>query len=92
MHNICTLILLISDVDECTLGLSNCSLSGGCLNTEGTYECYCLPGYEGDGFTCTGDNSLDTKDITIQRNYVVDNDLCTYFHVTNKHEMSSVHM
>ena len=47
----------LPDVDECSEGVDECSSDGGCLNTEGDYKCYCLPGYEGDGFICTGGQS-----------------------------------
>ena len=46
--------IVLSDIDECSEWLDGCSRDGECLNTEGAYECYCLPGYHGDGFTCTG--------------------------------------
>jgi len=42
------------DIDECSLGISRCNQN--CINTIGSYECYCYTGYQllSDGFTCNG--------------------------------------
>ena len=47
-------VLVNIDVDECnTTGV--CHTNGGCINTIGTFSCYCRPGYSGDGVSkCTG--------------------------------------
>lgn len=43
------------DVDECDDAESNeCDASALCTNTEGSFVCRCLVGYEGDGRTCIG--------------------------------------
>ena len=44
-----------SDIDECTEGTSGCDHN--CTNTDGSYYCTCLDGYEleSDNHTCTGD-------------------------------------
>ena len=51
-----------SDVDECKiLEASDCHEKANCTNTNGSFECVCLPGFSGDGrgcyntgsFTCT---------------------------------------
>ena len=44
-----------ADVDECALGLSECSHD--CTNTPGGYFCECDPGYElnANGLTCDGE-------------------------------------
>ncbi|XP_055901454.1 tolloid-like protein 2 [Biomphalaria glabrata] len=34
------------DVDECTLMRQPCNSSVQCYNTQGSYQCLCLPGYE----------------------------------------------
>ena len=47
-----------SDVDECVDGTHQCSSDAVCVNTEGSYNCTCNPGYEGDGYNCTGKNLL----------------------------------
>lgn len=33
------------DIDECTLGISNCGHSSMCLNTIGSFSCHCANGY-----------------------------------------------
>ena len=48
-------ILAISDIDECSSpGASTCDPNAICNNTEGSYVCRCLDGYEGDGRNCKG--------------------------------------
>ena len=43
------------DIDECNSTKTNlCDLNALCANTEGSYACRCLKGYEGDGTNCTG--------------------------------------
>ena len=43
------------DVDECADGTDSCFREhGGCINTDDGYQCFCDPGYEGDGITCKG--------------------------------------
>ena len=42
-------------VDECESAETNeCHPNASCNNTEGSYTCRCLDGYEGDGKNCTG--------------------------------------
>ena len=42
---------LLTDIDECDLGLNNCSEAAACINTIGSFECDCLLGLTGDGVT-----------------------------------------
>jgi Tol biopolymer transport system component len=42
-----------SDVDECA-GDNDCSPSGECINTQGSYACRCRDSQSGDGHECTG--------------------------------------
>ena len=46
--------VLLSDIDECEggLNLTNCDVNAHCINKDGSYDCICNSGYEGDGFTC----------------------------------------
>ena len=44
---------LSSDIDECIESEYNCSAKAKCIDTEGSYNCTCETGYEGNGFTCT---------------------------------------
>ena len=43
-----------TDINECELGIDNCSPNERCTNTIGSFECMCLPGFTGDGITCGG--------------------------------------
>ena len=43
---------LYEDVNEC-LG-SPCHVNATCENRDGTFRCYCKPGFTGDGYTCQG--------------------------------------
>ena len=50
-----TLFSSCSDINECELSsLNDCDGNADCTNTIGSYTCSCNPGYEGDGFNCTG--------------------------------------
>ena len=43
------------DLDECASPVTNeCDPNALCTNTEGSYVCRCLNGYQGDGRNCTG--------------------------------------
>ena len=46
--------LYLPDIDECTLNSDNCSSNAGCANIDGSYECTCNNGYDGDGVSCSG--------------------------------------
>ena len=47
------------DADECDNAETNdCNLNALCNNTEGSYTCRCLTGYEGDGRICTGNDVM----------------------------------
>ena len=35
--------------------VNNCSSLAECSNTNGSYTCECLPGYQGNGYICTGE-------------------------------------
>ena len=49
------IICVFIDVDECkSEDLNECHEKANCSNTFGSYDCVCLPGYTGDGRTCTG--------------------------------------
>ena len=45
-------MVLDLDIDECTLGLHECSTNATCVNTPGFYTCHCNSGYAGNGRTC----------------------------------------
>ena len=46
----CTLLL---DVDECSRNLDNCHSNATCSDTEGSFDCTCDSGFEGDGVNCS---------------------------------------
>ena len=47
------IVILYSDIDECSASQDNCHINASCSNTEGSYGCQCVPGFTGDGFTCS---------------------------------------
>jgi len=49
------LFLFYSDIDECATSNGGCDTNAICVNTVGSYFCYCKPGYEGNGTYCTGE-------------------------------------
>ena len=44
--------LLLLDKDECQSGEFTCDVNAMSINTNGSYDCQCLPPYRGDGFRC----------------------------------------
>ncbi len=44
-----------TDVDECLAGTDTCMANSTCDNTDGSYDCPCDPGYQGDGRTGCSD-------------------------------------
>ena len=42
------------DIDECSTEIHNCAARAICTNTNGSYTCTCIEGYEGDGVNCHG--------------------------------------
>ena len=43
-----------SDIDECRFNSHNCSNNAICINTKGSFNCSCKPGYSGNGHNCSG--------------------------------------
>ncbi|PFX13278.1 Fibrillin-1 [Stylophora pistillata] len=41
------------DVDECTTNTPDCDVNAECSNTEGSFNCSCKVGFNGDGKKCT---------------------------------------
>ena len=46
--------LISLDVDECTTNTHKCDANAQCNNTDGSYNCSCRKGFDGDGINCTG--------------------------------------
>ena len=49
-------LVLSADIDECELGMHTCAANAKCTDTDGSYSCACIDGFEGDGFNCRGKN------------------------------------
>ena len=45
--------LVLLDIDECSDGSHTCDSNALCTNTDGSFNCICDNGYEGDGFNCS---------------------------------------
>ena len=53
------MIVFNVDVDECTnVERNDCDPNALCTNTEGSYVCRCLKGFEGDGKNCSGTDKM----------------------------------
>ena len=48
------MITVVTDIDECETMTDDCDENADCINTEGSFECVCKPGYTGDGKDCEG--------------------------------------
>ena len=42
------------DIDECQKNIHDCHLNATCQNTNGSFMCTCLFGFNGDGRNCKG--------------------------------------
>ena len=42
------------DIDECQKNTHDCHLNATCQNTNGSFVCTCLFGFNGDGRNCIG--------------------------------------
>ena len=47
-------LFLVEDFDECMAHQDNCGHHATCVNKEGSFECKCNDGFEGDGISCEG--------------------------------------
>jgi len=43
-----------ADINECDLETHTCHSNANCTDTDGSFNCTCREGFEGDGFNCTG--------------------------------------
>jgi hypothetical protein len=48
-----------TDIDECATAADNCDANATCTNTDGSYDCECEPGYEGDGKSCVAQGNCE---------------------------------
>ncbi len=63
MQSIVLLIVCIScitDVDECThpTVVHNCDVNAACANNVDPFSCTCNTGWQGNGVTCTGEQTF----------------------------------
>ena len=60
----------VSDIDECSRSTADCVALSNCSNTNGSYVCVCIDGYEwnSDNTNCQG---------CLSRNHFIHNYLCT---------------
>ena len=49
-----SVLLSLSDIDECTAGTHNCRTDQVCINLRGSFTCQCPPGYQKRGEQCVG--------------------------------------
>ena len=56
-----------TDLDECAVNNGGCSPHAYCTNTPGNSTCACMPGYTGDGFSCSGDSVSCLSAVVINR-------------------------
>lgn len=50
----CHCMIVATDLNECGQGNGPCDKNAHCKNTEGSYECQCYDGFQGNGYNCTG--------------------------------------
>ena len=43
-----------ADINECELETYPCHFNANCTDTEGSFNCTCNEGFEGNGFSCAG--------------------------------------
>ena len=61
----------VTDIDECALELHKCSDNAVCSDTEGSYNCTCVDGYEGDGMNCASKYKISSVCRNIGWNTVI---------------------
>ncbi|CAI8057610.1 Fibrillin-1 [Geodia barretti] len=71
---------LCNNTNECA-GSNACGHNADCVDTDGSYWCQCLPGFQGDGYNCTDINECElliakcrdnAKCLNIEGNYSCD--------------------
>ena len=45
---------MLIDVDVCTIQRVNCTSNASCHNVDGSYNCSCNEGFQGNGTFCEG--------------------------------------
>lgn len=44
------------DLNECETHQDDCGQHATCVNTDGSFDCECADGYDGDGRSCEGNH------------------------------------
>ena len=57
----------IIDINECA-GRNACDDNADCVDSDGSYWCQCLPGFQGDGYNCTGSGANEDYDTPLLSN------------------------
>lgn len=58
MNVILVLIYSCVDINECDLGIDNCTENEECKNRVGSFECHCKIGYERNETHCTSKRAM----------------------------------
>ena len=45
---------IFADIDECEMRTHTCHSNATCTDNDGSFNCTCREGFEGDGVNCTG--------------------------------------
>ena len=54
-----------TDIDECATDRDDCSTNANCINTQGSFQCICRDGFEGDGKICRGEHPYHKMHVSI---------------------------
>jgi len=50
--NLLHILHFTADENECLTNRNNCDAHAECINDDGSYQCVCNPGFQGNGETC----------------------------------------
>ena len=73
---------LFSEIDECFSGTHSCDANAECINTAGSYNCTCRPGYHGNGSSCEGGYLSKDKRVCVRSSGFLKKNLCRFLHFT----------
>ena len=73
---------LFSEIDECFSGTHSCDANAECINTAGSYNCTCRPGYHGNGSSCEGGCLCKDKGVYVRSSGFLKKNLCRFLHFT----------
>lgn len=69
------MIIPIADINECAENLDDCHPDADCINTIGSYQCRCRPGFTGNGRQCQSPQ-MDVNECAQGRNNCSSNAIC----------------